>query len=977
MTTQQCARETPPEHPTAAQQADVDALVERYRQQDLIDRHIYALIARGVASEIAAARGVFTARTKQQLADLGFSLSQRQAPALVIPLFNTVGDLATYMIRPDKPRVRDGKTLKYELPRGSQAIIDVPPLVRSKLADPTAPLFVTEGPLKADAAASCNLVCVALLGVWSYARSETLLADWDNVALKNRDVYIVFDSDVMTKQEVYRALYHLKGFLEHRHARVRVVYLSPGADGSKVGLDDYLASDHTVDALLALAEDTLRDMTQVNQRDTIGNYRQSKEGIVYLKPTREGTIVVPITNFPARIVADLVFDDGSGETQRQYEIEVVVCDRRHRITVPVSQFAGMTWSSELGPQAILSAGMSVKDHAREAIQRFSTDVVERRIYTHTGWQEVDGRSVYLTASGGIDQNGRDTSLTVQLQGHLSAYALPDPPAGERLCTALRASLSLLDLTPDAIMVPLLGAAYRAPLGAAHVGLHLYGETGNGKTQLAAIVQQHFGAGMDAEHLPAGWSSTDNALEAVLHAAKDAVCTVDDFVYKGGLNDVARINRTADRVFRAQGNNAGRLRMRPDGTLVPARSPRGIVLSTGEERPRGQSLGARRFDLEVSEGMVDWEKLSEYQREAASGLYADALAGYVSWLAGRYTRIHANLQKEMAELRTHAAVERQHRRTPTIIAQLALGWQYFLQFAFEAGAIEETKRDELWARIWKVLHTVGASHHRHQEDSDPVTSFLDLLRSSINSGQAHVAGPDGAEPERPGVWGWIAQTLGIGENERSEWRPQGTRVGWIEGDEVYLDATSAHYTAQRIATASGYPLSVELSTLKKRLHERGHLASIDERRGRFDVRKTLQGKRVPVLHLHADVLFPNEVSHVSHLSLDLPDTARSGDGVLPFCKEGEHVISRSGTDGTHGTPSATTIKVVEHEVQNQPSQSKRVCMVSGHAETWIGLDGQDICTKCHPKPQKAAHGCQTDAIEAEGARRSQIERVNDE
>jgi hypothetical protein len=46
-------------------------------------------------------------------------------------------------------------------------------------------------------------------------------------------------------------------------------------------------------------------------------------------------------------------------------------------------------------------------------------------------------------------------------------------------------------------------------------------TGRFKSEAAALAQQHFGAGLDARHLPANWSSTGNALEALAFTAKDA------------------------------------------------------------------------------------------------------------------------------------------------------------------------------------------------------------------------------------------------------------------------------------------------------------------------------------------------------------------------------------------------------------------------------------------------------------------------
>jgi hypothetical protein len=101
-------------------------------------------------------------------------------------------------------------------------VLDVPPLARKWLGDPKKPLFITEGARKADAAVSKGMCCIALLGVWNWrGRNEfggkTALADWDSIALNKRDVYIVFDSDVMVKPGVYAALVRLKAFLESRN----------------------------------------------------------------------------------------------------------------------------------------------------------------------------------------------------------------------------------------------------------------------------------------------------------------------------------------------------------------------------------------------------------------------------------------------------------------------------------------------------------------------------------------------------------------------------------------------------------------------------------------------------------------------------------------------------------------------------------------------------------------------------------------
>src|SRR5216683_4042548 len=148
-----------------------------------------------------------------------------------------------------------------------------------------------------------------------------------------------------------------------------------------------------------------------------------------------------------------------------------------------------------------------------------------------------------------------------------------------------------------ITCPLHATTYRAPLGSCDYSVGLIGETGAGKTELAAQCQQHFGPTLDARHQPASWSSTGNALEALAFEAKDALIVVDDFVPASSkAPDAQRQQRDADRLLRGQGNQSGRQRMWADGTLRATKYPRGLVLSTGEDNPKGQSLRSRLLTL---------------------------------------------------------------------------------------------------------------------------------------------------------------------------------------------------------------------------------------------------------------------------------------------------------------------------------------------------------------------------------------------
>ncbi len=187
------------------------------------DDHTKMLIEEsGISPGVVEARGYRTVEKQVELKRLGFSGSQCNPPGLVIPIYSPTGEVVSYQFRPDMPRIdKKGKPVKYETPSGTRMVLDVHPFAREMLGSPSVPLFITEGIKKGDALVSRGLCTVALLGVWNWRGRNgdgglTALAEWEYVALNDRVVYIVFDSDVMLKLGVYHGMVRLKAFLEGR-----------------------------------------------------------------------------------------------------------------------------------------------------------------------------------------------------------------------------------------------------------------------------------------------------------------------------------------------------------------------------------------------------------------------------------------------------------------------------------------------------------------------------------------------------------------------------------------------------------------------------------------------------------------------------------------------------------------------------------------------------------------------------------------
>jgi hypothetical protein len=619
-----------------------------------------------------------------------------------------------------------------------------------------------------------------------------------------------------------------------------------------------------------------------------GQYRVQDGRIIREWLKGDAVLEVPLCNFTARITEEVVRDDGSGELAIAYAIEGERGPTElPRVQVSADQFVGMNWPAECwGARNVVYAGQGCRDHLRAAIQMLS-DPSRRTIYTHLGWREIDGGWCYLHAGGAIGATGPNPNVCCEPPGPLSRFTLPDPGSANAVRQAVQASLGLLDgRVPDRISFPCVAAVYRAVLGSSDITVHLVGPSGAFKTEWAALAQQHFGPGMDARHLPGSWSSTGNALEGLTFAAKDAMVVVDDFAPTGTSSDVQRMNRDAERFLRAQGNNSGRLRMTSDAGLRAERPPRGLTLSTGEDTPRGQSIRARLVVVELEPGQIPSAALSEFQRDAATGLYARALAGFVAHLAPRYGRVRDSLAAERTQLRDRFGPSAGHPRTPTAVADLALGLRHLLEFAVAVGAITGAQRDDLWQRGMIAFNTLTGEQADHIAAADPVDLFLRLVRAAVSSGRAHVANPAGEKPDENAVaWGWRSRDIGTGNREREEWHAQGHRIGWLDGEEIYLEPEGVYAEVQRLAAEQGQSIPLAPRTLHSRLNERRLLARVEQSgtKVRYCVRKVLEGHRREVLCFQVGVLFPLESAPSAPTAEESPvDNQKSKRSHPPEC-----------------------------------------------------------------------------------------------
>jgi hypothetical protein len=568
-------------------------------------------------------------------------------------------------------------------------------------------------------------------------------------------------------------------------------------------------------------------------------YERRETGIVRREQSDNGCgKVMAVANFSARVVRDIILDDDDGQS-REFGMEAELGGQRLAFMVPAAEFGRMGWVlQQLGPQAIIYPGQ--REHARVAIQALSGTIRQERIFTHLGWSEQGNDWRYLQVGGAIGPSGTVSDSLVRLPESLQHYRTCVPPSPIECVQAVRSSLKLTCLAPDHICLPLLAAVYRAPLGQVDFSIFLSGRTGTFKTALAALCQQHFGAAMDASLLPANFASTPNALEELAFTAKDSLLIVDDFAPTGGVGD-HELHGIAERLFRAVGNRQGRNRMYSQRQLATPRPPRALILATGEEVPRGHSLRARLLILDVSRGEVDPGVLNEMQRAAHEGLFAGAMGAYLVWIAGRYDELQEWLSARVMELRDRAYKHYSpiHARLPTTLASLQSGFEIWLRFAVEVCAITDVERDQLQQRSTEAFNRLAGLQFAYHRGSDPALRFLLLLQRALATGGAHIAGRNGQAPDLWERWGWRKLKGRVLE-------PQGSRIGWVAGSDLFLEPAVSYEVVQRSAGAER--LQITEQTLRHRLREHSLLASVDVGRQMLLVRRTLEGRARLVLHL---------------------------------------------------------------------------------------------------------------------------------
>lgn len=514
----------------------------------------------------------------------------------------------------------------------------------------------------------------------------------------------------------------------------------------------------------------------------------------------------PLANFTARIVADVMEDDGE-EVERHVAIRgcLDTGELLPEVVIKANEFESMGWVvGQWGGRAAIEPGRGTKDLLRHAIQVLSAEELENRhAYTHTGWRVIDGQRVFLHAGGAVGMDG----IEVQLPDNLKYYQLPtdgkiDP------ATAMRESIKLLDIAPGHVSYPLYAITFLPPLGEFVTPAFVpwaEGQSGSLKSSMLAVYLNHYGAGFNEYALPADWLGTANSLEKLSFHAKDVLFVIDDFRPAMSQSENRKMQDAAARIIRAAGNKQGRSRLDSGSAFRRTYAPRGVVASTAERGAAGVSVKSRLLNIDIEPLDVNREKLSAAQ--AQRHVYAYAMVGFIEWLAKRWETLAKTLPGKAADVRMLYSNIEGHKRVPNAVATTYAAFDVAMDYAVDIGAIDRATADHHRNHCFAALQQIAETQSADVASQDPALLFIQTLVNMLYQKRAFIVG----KGTNKALGGEIGQKL-----------------GWWDGIRIYL-LPAAYNEVYQFCNRQGEVFPLDPTTLWKELRRKGYLAETNDNR----------------------------------------------------------------------------------------------------------------------------------------------------
>lgn len=559
-----------------------------------------------------------------------------------------------------------------------------------------------------------------------------------------------------------------------------------------------------------------------------------RSGCVF-SPTAEGDDR-PLSNFVALPVEQISIDDGDGQVRQEIVIDgwSSTGTKLKRLRVPAEAFAKMNWAIEgWGLSAVIYEGNGVTQKLRRIIQSAGVNAaIQRTMYSHTGWREIDGKICFLHGGGAIGATG-EVEADVRLDFRLGRYTLDGLREGEWLETLGReqalplcqsATLRLMNVATLRVGVPIVGYLFLSPLvhflrkvgRKPSVVPFVRGTTGMGKTSIVTLAMNHFGHDFRFEgDQPGSFNDSIASMERKLFILKDLPLLVDDYKTVADARQMSARRTLEETIIRMVCDGLKRSRLSADMSAQQDYPARGLCIQTGEELPSetGDSNIARLYVINLAAGDVPLptsdatpERKAEMQalwRLAKEGALNESMRGYIAYLASQAEQLPGHLDELYREMYDEASrrVPGTHARLPSAVAYIMLGIRMMLEYMAQPGGVMEgiTDFDAAMQPYWEAVSANSQAQRDAMVSQTPTQVFLLTLRELLMSGKNMVL------------------DMGIANHPAT---PPIGMIGYRDAEKYYFIPGAAYGAVCESLRVQGASMAVGKTTLLRQLAEEG-------------------------------------------------------------------------------------------------------------------------------------------------------------
>lgn len=486
--------------------------------------------------------------------------------------------------------------------------------------------------------------------------------EWVSISLRDRDVYVAFDGDVATKPTVWKPARELFDVVSAKHGRPHLVDLSAYTmpDGSKCGLDDYLAAGYgTWSDLLTCATPSLPPRPAGADDGKPGQWRMNLDKHVtekYVPPTQEDEAGSWRTAYPfaARltVVEDLRSVTDAESRTGVYRSREDARDQNSRVEIE------FTWTPEQGgdprvavvsgPHDILLVppaswrlipGVSIPSSISmlpdfppkeaeftSALKRSGVDALVRPLWDHMGWvPRMDGGTpVFIVGDQAIGEHGEmpdaaASGVSTREVRVASKFGVIVPGDDNEARAALREVMDLYLPVDDHLPVGERTRIWQSPMHASvvlaaalrptvplpcRVPVVITGASNAGKTYASGAAMMFW------QSVPGTWhdksvpgSASDTEASSEVSISKTPIWVIDDLA--PSADDPVGHKRSAAglwRLVRGVSNGSARGRRKADMSAQDVNTPRALLIVSAEQAPENDtSIMNRIVNVRVESG----------------------------------------------------------------------------------------------------------------------------------------------------------------------------------------------------------------------------------------------------------------------------------------------------------------------------------------------------------------------------------------